>query len=89
MLKPGGRFYASTFEVNARMRSDTFRFFQLEELTGLLKKTGFGTVEVRREGVACLIAQCVKGQEEGEEPAASSSLSGDGVVAGEGGGAIR
>lgn len=83
MLKPGGRFYASTFEVNARMRSDTFRFFQLEELKGLLERSGFATVQVRREGTACLIAQCVKGQEESVEPAAAPSSSGDAAAAGE------
>jgi hypothetical protein len=69
VLKPGGRFYASTFEVNARLRSDTFRFFQLEELQGLLVKSGFAVAKVRREGAACLIAQCVKG----EVPAAASA----------------
>lgn len=61
VLQPGGRFYASTFEVNPRLRSDTFRFFQLGELKALLEKSGFERVEVRREGTACLIAQCVKG----------------------------
>lgn len=72
VLKPGGRFYASTFEVNPRLRSDTFKFFQLEELKGLLAQSGFGAagVEVRREGMACLIAKCVKG--DGNEASASA-----------------
>ena len=76
VLKPGGRFYASTFEVNPRLRSDTFRFFQLGELRALLEKSGFAQVEVRREGTACLIAQCVKGggmEGDGDQPAAPAA----------------
>lgn len=60
VLKPGGRMYASTFEVNERLRSNTFRFFQLEELRKLFVMSGFGEVEVRREGTACLIVKAVK-----------------------------
>ncbi len=77
VLKPGGRFYASTFEVNARLRSDTFRFFQLEELKGLMAKSGFATVEVRREGTACLIAQVVKGEGEAAEAEAEAEAEGE------------
>lgn len=64
VLKPGGRMYASTFEVNERLQSNTFRFFQLEELRRLFVTSGFGEVEVRREGVACLIVKAVKKVEE-------------------------
>jgi SAM-dependent methyltransferase len=60
VLKPGGRMYASTFEVSERLQSNTFRFFQLEELRRLFVTSGFGEVEVRREGVACLIVKAVK-----------------------------
>lgn len=60
VLKPGGRMYASTFEVNERLQSNTFRFFQLEELRKLFVASGFGEVEVRREGQACLIVKAVK-----------------------------
>ena len=64
VLKPGGRMYASTFEVSKRLQSNTFRFFKLEELTRLFVASGFGEVEVRREGVACLIVKAVKKVEE-------------------------
>lgn len=60
VLKPGGRMYASTFEVNERLQSKTFRFFQLEELRKLFVTSGFGEVDVRREGTACLIVKAVK-----------------------------
>ena len=60
-------------QVNPRLRSDTFRFFQLEELSRLLKDSGFETVSVRREGMACLIAQAVKAA---PTPAASAAAAG-------------
>lgn len=60
MLKPGGRMYASTFEVNERLKTNSFRFFQLKELRKLFVESGFSEVEVRREGVACLIVKAVK-----------------------------
>ncbi len=66
VLKPGGRMYASTFEVNERLQSTTFRFFQLEELKRLFVQSGFDQVEVRREGAACLIVKAVKGEQEDE-----------------------
>lgn len=65
--------------MNPRLRSDTFRFFQLEELKGLLEKSGFAAAEVRREGTACLIAQCVKG--DGEVAAAASAAAAPGSEA--------
>ncbi|EWM24600.1 phosphatidylethanolamine n [Nannochloropsis gaditana] len=65
VLKPGGRMYASTFEVNERLQSNTFRFFQLDELRRLFVSSGFVEVEVRREGVACLIVKAVKAMDSG------------------------
>lgn len=71
VLKPGGRFYASTFEAGymGNLASNTrssFRFFQLNELRSLLMDCGFAAdaVDVRREGSACLIAKCVKQTEQ-------------------------
>ena len=61
--------YASTFEVNERLKSNSFRFFQLEELRKLFIESGFSDVEVRREGVACLIVKAVKGPESTAEEA--------------------
>jgi len=44
------------------MRSNSFKFFELEELRKLLITAGFDPdkVVVRREGVGCLIAKCEK-----------------------------
>lgn len=71
VLKPGGRFYASTFEAgymgNAASNSrNSFRFFQLNELKALLMDSGFPgeKVDVRREGTACLIAKAIKPMDE-------------------------
>lgn len=69
ILRPGGRMYASTFEVNERLKSNSFRFFQMEELRKLFLESGFSEVDVRREGVACLIVKAVKSTESTAEEA--------------------
>jgi ubiquinone/menaquinone biosynthesis C-methylase UbiE len=69
VLRPGGRFFATTFFESAAMSSSrqqtapgAMRFFKDEaELEALLVQAGFPTesLEVRREGRACAIIRAV------------------------------
>ncbi|CEM05766.1 unnamed protein product [Vitrella brassicaformis CCMP3155] len=70
-LKPGGRFYATTFKVGgwtgsngfglAARQTSFFYFSSVNELKTYLKRAGFETVDVRQVGRGCLIAKCIKG----------------------------
>lgn len=67
VLQPGtGRFFATTFKKGAygvprQMNENggaSFRFFDVEELEGLLRDAGFTTVDVELVGAGCLVARC-------------------------------
>ena len=68
LLKPGGRFFATTFFQGAygsgmprQTGGSSFRFFQDEaELIELLVSAGFDEegVSVRREGRGCAVIKC-------------------------------
>lgn len=68
VLKPGGRFFATTFKKGAygvpaqtnERGGPSFRFFDEAELEGLLKGAGFQEVSVELVGQGCLIARCTK-----------------------------
>ena len=67
-LKPGGRFYATTFFEGAMgtqqmpRSAGSMRMFKDNELEGLLIDAGFdaATLDVRREGRACAIIRAEK-----------------------------
>ncbi|KAG5177188.1 S-adenosyl-L-methionine-dependent methyltransferase [Tribonema minus] len=61
-LKPGGRFYASTFLLSDLMSgvASSFRCFTRDELAYLLEQAGFESVDVQTYGKACVIAKCIK-----------------------------
>jgi ubiquinone/menaquinone biosynthesis C-methylase UbiE len=68
VLKPGGRFFATTFKKGAyglprqanSQGGASFRFFEAAELEALLKAAGFAEANVELVGQGCLIARCVK-----------------------------
>jgi SAM-dependent methyltransferase len=68
VLVPGGKFFATTFKVGAYGLNKeanspggaSFRFFEVDELKGLLAAAGFTQVDVKLVGQGCLIARCVK-----------------------------
>lgn len=70
VLKPGGRFYASTFSESLPMVVSQRRggrggggfylFEDKEEVEGFVRGAGFGTVEGRKEGRGCVIVKAVK-----------------------------
>ena len=67
-LSDGGKFFATTFKKGAygvpRQVNDqggaSFRFFDVDELDGLLRDAGFSQVSVELVGQGCLIARCIK-----------------------------
>ena len=67
-LSDGGKFFAATFKKGAygvpRQVNDnggaSFRFFDVDELDGLLRDAGFSQVSVELVGQGCLIARCIK-----------------------------
>jgi SAM-dependent methyltransferase len=67
-LTPGGKFFATTFQKGAYgvpsqvndKGGPSFRFFERDELEGLLKDAGFTEVSVELTGQGCLIAKCIK-----------------------------
>uniref|UniRef100_A0A7S2UZT8 Methyltransferase type 11 domain-containing protein n=1 Tax=Fibrocapsa japonica TaxID=94617 RepID=A0A7S2UZT8_9STRA len=67
VLKPGGKFYASTFlrsaTINVRQQSSSgFYFFEIQELKDLMVEAGFelGNVLVEQKGRGCAIIKCTK-----------------------------
>mmetsp|Transcript_31012 Transcript_31012/g.62929 ORF Transcript_31012/g.62929 Transcript_31012/m.62929 type:complete len:352 (+) Transcript_31012:56-1111(+) len=68
VLKPGGKFFATTFKKGAygiprqanSQGGASFRFFDVDELENLLREAGFSEVDVELVGQGCLIARCTK-----------------------------
>ncbi|KAJ1632481.1 S-adenosyl-L-methionine-dependent methyltransferase [Pavlovales sp. CCMP2436] len=64
-LRPGGRFFATTFLTSAMIGSQRvggangvgFRVFELDELRAMFAAAGFVDIEVRKEGRGCAICK--------------------------------
>ena len=73
-LKPGGKFFATTFLEGAlgtdRLPTDArgYRFFTLGELERLLEAAGFVDVDVRREGGFCAVVKAAASAAAGPAP---------------------
>mmetsp|Transcript_1269 Transcript_1269/g.3832 ORF Transcript_1269/g.3832 Transcript_1269/m.3832 type:complete len:154 (+) Transcript_1269:1-462(+) len=91
-LKPGGKFFATTFLVGAMgtnavpkaVRDRGYRFFTVEELEGLMRDAGFDDVDVRREDPACAVIKCsVAAEAEAPAEAAEAPAGAEGSGTGE------
>ncbi|KAG5181606.1 S-adenosyl-L-methionine-dependent methyltransferase [Tribonema minus] len=86
VLKPGGRFYASTFlvaaTINTPLNQNGYKFFTVSELERYMREAGFETVTVMQSGRACALIRCVKADNnDNKAPDALAILQEPGMVA--------